>query len=288
MLTTRVKIRFARMLSWLVRRSRGFLFYGDVAEVRRLGVKWNLDLKEGIDLAIYLGCYERETLGQYPYLVRKGATVLDIGANIGVHSLCLAQIVGSHGHVYAVEPTRYAVDKLHNNLKLNPNIASQITISQCMLMACSVTELPDTVVSSWPVADSPSVDTLLSGRAHSTAGARIATLDHMVAEWGLGSVDLIKLDVDGYELDVLEGAQETLSKYSPIIIVELCPYVFRAHGRRFSELVEFIDSKGYDIFDLRNNSQLSLDASFLERLIPWGAGMNVLLRNKKQRFEVKS
>ena len=66
MLTTRAKIKFARMLSWLVRRSRGFLFHGDFAEVRRLGVKWNLDLKEGIDLAIYLGCYERETLGQYP------------------------------------------------------------------------------------------------------------------------------------------------------------------------------------------------------------------------------
>jgi FkbM family methyltransferase len=276
-LTTRQKVKIARVLSRLVRRSRSLVTNGDYAEVERLGVRWRLDLKEGIDLAIYLGCYERETLGRYRNLVGNGAVVVDIGANMGVHSLYLANLVGASGHVHAVEPTRFAFDKLRDNLALNPDITGRVTATQCMLLASCETPLPDAVVSSWPVADEPVAETALGGIERSTSGAHVSTLDQMVAEWDSPSMELIKLDVDGYELDVLRGAQDTLAKYRPKIILELCPFLHHDHDHSFQELIDFIGSSGYGMRDLRHDQPLALDAQHLERSIPWGAGKNVLL-----------
>ena len=65
---------------------------GDVGVFRRGGIVWELDLREGIDFAIYLqGGFEAATLREYGRIVRSGFVALDIGANIGSHTLPLAQ-----------------------------------------------------------------------------------------------------------------------------------------------------------------------------------------------------
>jgi hypothetical protein len=84
--------------------------------LRRRGIRWDLDLAEGIDLSIYLlGAFEPRLVGAYRKLIRPGACILDIGANIGAHTLQFAQLVGDRGKVVAYEPTcvriRQAADK---------------------------------------------------------------------------------------------------------------------------------------------------------------------------------
>ena len=70
----------------------------------------------------------------YQRIVRRGDIVLDIGANIGAHTLHLAQAVGAAGKVWAIEPTDYAMAKLKANIALNPGLAARIVCCQLMLV----------------------------------------------------------------------------------------------------------------------------------------------------------
>src|SRR5260221_14719836 len=102
---TATKIAIARTLHHLVRSGRGFAGRPDKGIFTRRGVVYELDLSQGIDFAIYLGnIYEHQTKAALRKLVRPASLVLDIGANIGAHTLHLAQLVGPNGRIIAFEP----------------------------------------------------------------------------------------------------------------------------------------------------------------------------------------
>lgn len=121
-LSTRFKIALAKMFAAPIRLTRRMLGASDdVVEVTRRGLRWRLDLNEGIDFSIYLlGEFEPATVRGYEQLIRSDGIVLDIGANIGAHKLPLARAVGERGKVHAFQPTAWANSKLTENLGLNP------------------------------------------------------------------------------------------------------------------------------------------------------------------------
>jgi hypothetical protein len=89
---------------------------------RRGGTRWKLDLREGIDFSILLlGVFEQSVVAAYRRLIPPGSVVIDIGANIGAHTLRLAGCVGAAGRVVAVEATRYAFERLAEQVKLTLN-----------------------------------------------------------------------------------------------------------------------------------------------------------------------
>jgi hypothetical protein len=90
----------------------------------------------------------------------------------------------------------------------------------------------------------------------------------------VGAVDLIKLDVDGYECDVIEGSSITLSRNRPVILVELAPFILKAAGRDIFELVERLEAHDYTLLDLRGRRRVR--ARDVERLAQQNASMNVI------------
>ena len=121
--STKTKIFIASVISnpfvWFVKS----IFDSKITNVKRKGIYWELDLDEGIDFSIFIfGFFEKETSRALDRLVNKGSVVIDIGANIGAHTLPLARLVGKKGKVYAIEPTKYAYRKLIKNLSLNNDI----------------------------------------------------------------------------------------------------------------------------------------------------------------------
>jgi FkbM family methyltransferase len=275
---TRQKIVIAGLISGIVRTIRSVLGKGDVGIFRRGEIAWELDLREGIDFAIYLqGGFEPETLREYRRLVRAGSVVLDIGANIGSHTLPLAQLVGPSGRVYSFEPTDYAFGKQRRNLSLNPELSKRVCAFQAMLVGHGVAQKPETIPSSWPLDRRARMDLHPThfGRYNPLEGAELLRLDDWTAREQPPRIDFLKMDVDGYEIDVIEGAGETLSRYKPVMMMEFAPYIFPERGRSFEELLDALSGLRYRARTI-DGTALALEPS-LEAAIPREGSMNVIL-----------
>lgn len=277
MLKTAGKIVLARFLSKIIVVSRRLAGYGPAVQVRRHGINWLLDLQEGIDLSIYLlGAFERRTVRAYSSFIRENDIVLDIGANIGAHTLILSQLVGPNGKVVAFEPTSYACRKLYHNMELNPELAVRIRLEQCMLVANYFEKLEPAIYSSWPLADANDLHDQHCGRLMDTSGAIAKTLDEAVHELQLKRVDFVKLDVDGHELSVIRGGLSVLKEFKPKMILELAPYSFPGGNDGFDSMVNLLWENGYVFRQLSNGLRLPKVAASLRSMIPHGSGMNVL------------
>lgn len=245
-LTTHTKLALARTARSLVMLGRRASGAGTRAIVRRRGIRWDLDLNEGIDFAIYLlGGFELRTLQQYRTIVRPGDTVLDIGANIGAHTLTFAQLVGPTGQVIAFEPTRFAFQKLQRNVMLNPDLAPRIRALQVALLESEGAKVPEQIYSSWPLNSRDSLHAVHGGQLQDTNGAVAASLDQVIDTLGLARVDFVKLDVDGHEPQVLAGAVRTLRKFRPRILVEWAPYLFEGRDALLNPALAELCAIGY-------------------------------------------
>ena len=214
------------------------------------GMTFELDLGELIDVGIFLQQYERDVVGLIERLTRPGWTVLDIGANIGAHALRFSKLVGGSGRVFAFEPMEYAYTKLTRNVSLNPtgNIETfRLALSDRNLASQNVGYR-----SSWST----------SGvRTPERAIVDFRRLDDWCAERGVDRVHLIKLDVDGHELQVVKGGVSTIERSRPIMLIEAGAWHFTAPENPW----QILSSVGYRFWETGTLAEIDL-ASVRSRL----------------------
>jgi len=246
--------------------------------VERRGIRWSIDWSDGIELSIaILGSFEPQVLRACASLVRPGAVVLDVGANVGALSLPLAEMVGDAGRVHAFEPTLRGVERLRANLALNARLAPRVVVHQTFL-GRGEGGPPSTIRAQWPVVGDGGARGEHGGVPCVTDGARGASLDALWREGTFPRADLVKMDVDGYESEVLEGATELLRHDRPPIVMELAPAAHDEIGpRRFGRMLELLRDLGYRPRSLRGR-ELPLDESGLRGMLPAGSGINVVAR----------
>jgi FkbM family methyltransferase len=273
------KIAIARALHHFVRSGRGIAGRPDKGIFSRRGVVYELDLSQGIDFAIYLGgMFERSTAVALANLTEPSSLVLDIGANIGAHTLHLASLVGPKGRVMAFEPTDFAFRKLRRNLDLNPSLASRVEAFHCFLTASDGASVPNAIYSSWPLAVETGLHAKHLGREMQTESAQARSLDSILNERADRKVKLVKLDVDGFECDVLRGATAMLRDTRPTFVMELAPYVLEERGASLDQLLSYFIPNGYVFYDERTQKRLPSGAKELHRLVADGESMNVIAR----------
>lgn len=203
------------------------------------GITFELDLREMIDSSLYFqGCYEPYVTAVIDRLVKPGMTIFDIGANIGCHTFHLATLVAPFGNVIAFEPTSYAFEKLDRNLKLNR--FENVTLERLALSNGSIEKQKISFRSSWGI----------DSEVYSTQQETVdfVTVDDYLALHSLTQIDFIKLDVDGFELRVIQGALRTLRKYQPMILMELAPAYLSATGAHPGVLLETLARIGYNFY----------------------------------------
>jgi FkbM family methyltransferase len=163
----------------------------------------------GRSLDLY-GEFSEGEAGLFAHMLRPGMVAVDIGANIGPHTLVLAHAVGPSGLVIAVEPQRLIYQMLCANLALN-------TIAN--VRALQVAAGSKRTTSGVPVLDYSS-DNNFGGVSLTTTGANepvdVISIDGM----GLSACHFMKIDVEGMEGEVLAGAEETIGRHRPILYVE--------------------------------------------------------------------
>lgn len=240
---TKYKILIAKILSKLIT-----FFISRNQKVVRNKIRWNLDLEEGIDLSVYLFGTSERKISNLKKLLSKNTdnpTILDIGANIGSVSLLLAKIF-EKSKIFAIEPTNYAFNKLSNNLKLNKELENKVFLRQLFI---TNSKKPDEVWSSWNFDNSNKKHQKHLGTLKKIKQNTYLKLDQFIKNENLNNVDFIKLDVDGYELDVLTSGEDFLKKNKPIIFVEIAPYLYPEFGYSCQELIKFILKLNYSFLD---------------------------------------
>ncbi|MET3839588.1 FkbM family methyltransferase [Bradyrhizobium sp. OAE829] len=275
---TKQKIALAKIAYRFVRGARAVVGQSDRCIVTRNGNCFELDLAEGIDFAIYLGRYEPSTSKALTRLVRPGTTVLDIGANVGAHTLHMARLIGPEGRVFAFEPTTFAFHKLQRNLSLNPGLPERVTAVQCFVGSANADSAPAKIYSSWPLTGGKDFHQKHLGQPMPTDGLPTRSLDGLLAENGDVRISLVKLDVDGYECEVLAGAEKMLSRDRPVFVMEIAPYVLEEHGKSLRELFSYFIPLGYRFYDERDTAWRELGIDEITNSTRDGASINVIAK----------
>ncbi len=255
-----------------------FIGRNDIVEVVRSNLRWELDIREGIDLSIYIfGSFERSTVKTYRELLKPGHVVLDIGANIGAHTLIMADIVGPNGSVIAFEPTDYAYHKLIKNIELNSKLKNNINPQQIMLTNDNESIVDELIYSSWPVdGNKNKLHPIHKGEYKTTSSAIACTLDSFLKSINVNKVDFVKIDVDGYEYDIFCGAEHILSSMKPILCFELAPHVIKERGKSVEMLINKITSYGYQLYRESNYKKLPNNVNILKNFVDEESSINII------------
>ena len=170
------------------------------------GARIDLDLSDLVQREVYLGVFEpRETRWARSRL-RPGMTFVDVGANIGYYTLLGAQSVGSGGRILAIEPGPYAYRRLQETVERNR--LEQVTTLP-IAVGAEAGRLPLYIPPENSGNYSP---TMLPSEGGTPVETEVRTLDDLLEEHGVERVDLLKLDVEGFEPAVLRGARRALAE----------------------------------------------------------------------------
>ncbi len=190
------------------------------------GRRW---LRGAANAPEWLGLYELRKQRALRRLVSPGMTVCDIGANAGFYTLGLARLVGERGRVIAFEPLPRNIQKIRYHLSLN-------RVTNVTLNDCALSDFTGTLRFSEGESD-------FTGRISQETGdleVHSVRLDQFLKEKSLADPALLKIDVEGAENRVLEGALELLRRAHPVLVLALhgteqkigCSKILRAFGYR--------------------------------------------------------
>ena len=167
------------------------------------------DVYIGRSFDVY-GEYAESELSFLAQFIKPGAIVFDIGANIGAHTIFFAQRVGPEGRVISFEPQRPVFQTLCANVALN-------ALGNVITFHAGAGEQPGTAVVPLPnYNDEGNFGGVSLAGQSGGEPVQIMTLDQI----GIPALSLIKIDVEGMELEVLKGATQTIAKHKPVLYVE--------------------------------------------------------------------
>ena len=180
--------------------------------------------------------------------VRPGMICLDIGANIGEMALHMARLVGPHGHVHAFEPVPSVLARLRQNVQRN-NLADRITVHP---VALSNTTGTARIAFAEDTAENQGMGSLVTrdGPLHAECEVPTMTIDDFVRTHGIERIDLMKIDIQGAELLLLEGGRHVFGEMSPDLLMEVSPEDLRSLGRTSRDLLATVAAYGYTIHEL--------------------------------------
>jgi len=212
------------------------------------GFRMNLDLADPEQLKVYFfGHYhERYEADLVQRLLGEDDVFWDVGANVGYFTLVAATALANRGQIVAFEPGKNAYARLVSNLALNPyrNIKA---------FPVAVTDREGEAVLHLlgDIADS-SASLYQAGQAQAGQEVcRTVSLDHFLDSEGLRPPDLVKLDAEGAELAVLQGAQKLIADSPPLWLMEMEEKNLRAAGASKAVVAQFLTGCGYRAAHLR-------------------------------------
>jgi FkbM family methyltransferase len=199
-----------------------------------------------IDKHIFLyGVYEPFMFDLFLRYLKTGDTFIDIGANIGQHTIFAAKIVGEEGSVHAFEP----IPKLYNQLKDSVELNHLDKYVFLHNVAIGPKEGQGTFYVSKNAGGSSFVN---KDDLSETITVSIKNGDTYLSP--LKKIDAIKIDVEGFEYEVLLGVKKIIETYRPILFLEFSGHFYTQQGNQSGEkILSLLRSYNYSIFDIEDN-----------------------------------
>jgi FkbM family methyltransferase len=193
------------------------------------------------------GTYESDIEKLISISLTEGDVALDIGGNIGLQSLRMAKYVGKSGKVLAFEPLNYLRKKFLKNIHLNRlkniNLYPYALSDQESKMTFSVNE------HHW---NQGTFSLMQSDNGTTLQEIEVKIADEMVEIINLQKLTLIKIDVEGFEFNVLKGLSNTIEKFKPRIIFEYDENYWEKNHQSMQACYKFLSNYNYDLFKVNS------------------------------------
>lgn len=191
----------------------------------------------GTSAAHALGLAETPVQRLLAQHLRRGDTFYDLGANVGFFTLIAARLVGPSGRVYAFEPAPETASFLRANVARNalPHVAVYENAVAATSGTAELLVAPGSLLSRLSAVAGPR-ETVALEQAVERVEVETVSLDDLIAAESLRPPTLIKIDVEGAEIEALRGMDATITRYRPTILCEL-------HGTQeaFIEVIQRYD-----------------------------------------------
>ncbi|HVT93323.1 MAG TPA: FkbM family methyltransferase [Bryobacteraceae bacterium] len=190
-------------------------------------------------------------------MLHPGDVCLDVGAHIGYFSLLFSHLVGSTGRIISFEPIPYTHSFLTRNIEHNQ--AANVTVEHAAvgnhIGVARMLAAPNNRLGWSTISDQGDVD------------VRCTTIDSEVLRLGIPRLHLVKMDVEGYELEVLRGAAQTIDKLRPKVMFEVNEHALTRQGASVDAINNFFFDRHYKLYKaekghLRPIARLNVEAAF--------------------------
>lgn len=222
------------------------------------GSLMNLTVNNNVEGRIFTQqTLEPELTMLFESIVKEGHHVLDVGANCGVHALNFSKLVGKHGKVWAIDPVHYNVRKLRLNGALNG--ARNLSIKHCALgatkgkMLMNIAKEDSFFTGNSSLALNEKMEKLQQLNSLENVEVDVDTLDSFVEENSIKKLDFVKIDVEGFEIEVLKGARSVLELLKPVVVMEYSQKRLRHLNIDECAFSQLLTSR-YDCYEIMGNT----------------------------------
>lgn len=232
--------------------------YNSIKDVERDGIKYQLDRSCLMQWFIYWDLQDitREKLYS---LVKTGDVIFDVGTNVGETLLHFAKITGESGFVYGFEPDEKNYANVLKNISLND-------FENVHVFDLGVSDKAETLklfrVDSHNLGMNRILNEAEAAEFEDFTTIETNTLDHIVEENKIEKVDVIKIDIEGYEMHALRGAKELLKKFQPRLFIEVGYTRLLKHGTSPNEMIDFLQNLNYSVYHAETDEKIDSDFDF--------------------------
>ncbi|MEZ5428962.1 MAG: FkbM family methyltransferase [Pyrinomonadaceae bacterium] len=231
---------------------------GSIRRVKRGGIDFELDISCLMQWYIYWDLSHVTRVNLYD-LVKKGFVIFDVGTNVGETLLNFAELTGEGGFVYGFEPDEKNFRGVKKNIALN-------NFSNVYVFNSGISDKKETLKLYRVDEHNLGMNRVLRDEDE-TGGLdfteiETTTLDDIVKENGISQLDLIKIDIEGYEMHALRGAGEILRRFRPILFIEVGYSRLIKNGTSPNEMIGFLEDFDYRIYHAETLERITGDYDF--------------------------